>query len=82
MYMQLSFYSITSSIGNEPFTISLYDEANGHVRVWVQTLDRQDGSYIIRYKLFSSHTNVKVMVFYNSEHVGSSPYKMEGKILH
>ena len=46
---------------------------------WVQVLDRGDGSYIVRYKLFSSLRNFEISITYKGKHVQNSPYQFPGK---
>lgn len=43
-------------------------------RTWTNILDRKDGSYIVRYKLYESCKNLVINVKYKNEHVGDSPY--------
>jgi hypothetical protein len=49
------------------------------VRMRIDILDRHDGVYIVRMKLFGEYSHVTVIVTYNGEHVADSPYKIKGK---
>lgn len=49
-------------------------------RVWVQILDRKDGSFIIRYKLYESCYNFQINVMYESAHIGGSPFFDKGPV--
>ncbi|CAH1992429.1 unnamed protein product [Acanthoscelides obtectus] len=43
-------------------------------RSWINILNRKDGFYIVRYKIYVMCIDVKISVYYKGEHVGSSPY--------
>ncbi|XP_046990753.1 protein O-glucosyltransferase 2-like [Schistocerca americana] len=51
-----------------------------YCRVWVNILDRKDGSYIVRYKLYHTCLNLKISVKYKGRNVASSPYTFKGPI--
>uniref|UniRef100_A0A1B6CVL0 Glycosyl transferase CAP10 domain-containing protein n=1 Tax=Clastoptera arizonana TaxID=38151 RepID=A0A1B6CVL0_9HEMI len=53
---------------------------NRECRTWVNILDRNDGSFIVRYKLFESCFNFIINVLYNKKHIAQSPYKIEEMI--
>ncbi|KAL3283579.1 hypothetical protein HHI36_006718 [Cryptolaemus montrouzieri] len=50
-------------------------------RIWTNTLERNDGSYIIRYKLFDKCINLKISVMHLDRHIDKSPYEIPGEIL-
>ncbi|KAB7496132.1 KDEL motif-containing protein 1, partial [Armadillidium nasatum] len=57
------------------------ETSNGlHCRVWVQVLDRYDGSYIVRYRTYQTCFKTTIHVMYNYRHIAESPYKFEGPI--
>lgn len=48
-------------------------------RVWVNLLDRRDGSYIARYKLYETCYSVQITVKFNEDHVGGSPFNFKSR---
>lgn len=48
--------------------------AQGSCRVYLEQLDRRDGSYIIRYKVPYTCHDVRIHIRYRGEHVADSPY--------
>lgn len=49
-------------------------------RIWVNTLNRKDGLYIVRYKLYETCYDMEISVAYKGAHAGGSPYKIKGKL--
>lgn len=47
-------------------------------RVAVQVLDRKDGSFIVRYRMYASYKNLKIEVKHHGQHVAKSPYILRG----
>ncbi|XP_969039.1 protein O-glucosyltransferase 2 [Tribolium castaneum] len=45
-------------------------------RIWANSLNRKDGSYIIRYKLYEPCFSLKINILLNKEHVDKSPYEI------
>lgn len=54
--------------------------AHGPCRVYLEQLDRRDGSYIVRYKVPYTCRNVQIHIRYRNEHVADSPYAVDGPI--
>lgn len=50
-------------------------------RIYTNTLDRKDGSYIVRYKLFEKCDNLLISIKYSGVNVAESPYKFSKEIL-
>lgn len=75
------FNSINSSL-SEQFEVQIEGQSKvGRVcRSWTNILDRKDGSYIIRYKLYESCKNLIVNVKYKNQHVGDSPYVIKNDV--
>lgn len=48
-------------------------------RVWVNKLDRKDGTFIVRYKMYEICYDVSINVYYNRKHIKGSPLKFSGK---
>ena len=72
--------SFTDSIGEKPFAITYYQSSGARTRIWSQTLDRHDGSYIVRYKIYGSYDDILIAIEYKGQHIAKSPYKMEGNV--
>lgn len=52
---------------------------SGRVRAWVQKLDRFDGLFIVRYRLFVLYLDFIIYIIYKGESVGSLLYRLYGK---
>lgn len=50
--------------------------------VWSQILNRKDGSYVVRFKLFQPVDGFKINVTYNDVPVANSPYVVKGLQYH
>jgi hypothetical protein len=49
------------------------------VRVQIQVLDRKDGTYIVRYRLYESYKNLLISIKNKLNiHVANSPYQLRG----
>ncbi|KAG5883161.1 hypothetical protein JTB14_033411 [Gonioctena quinquepunctata] len=49
-------------------------------RIWTNMLDRKDGSYIIRYKVYETCSYLKISVSYKGQHIGESPYVINNAV--
>ncbi|GAB1609416.1 protein O-glucosyltransferase 2-like [Argonauta hians] len=69
--------NFTESVGAKAFTVSL--SVTG-TNVWYSRdiLDRKDGSYIVRYRLYRSYNNIEIHIKYKGRHVSASPYLLQG----
>jgi len=74
--------NFTVSAGAEAFTVNLWSSADPRVRVWKQVLDRHDGTYIVRFRLYKSYRDLRVDVQHQGQHVAGSPYTMPGVVYH
>ncbi|KAL4657375.1 KDEL motif-containing protein 2 [Arapaima gigas] len=73
--------NLTCSPGKETFQVRIASlSAREHVRIHVpQPLDRGDGSFLMRYRLYTSAAEgLKVEVLHRNQHVSKSPYILEG----
>lgn len=52
----------------------------GKCRVRIEVIDRRDGLYIVRYKVFSQCWSVEIHVTYENSHVSKSPYRIPGNV--
>ncbi|CAM1292733.1 KDELC1 (predicted), partial [Pycnogonum litorale] len=72
--------NLTESVGY--FDVDISGAASNDIcRVWTQVLDRQDGSYIVRYKLHETCVDgLHISVTYRSAPVAMSPYILKGPV--
>lgn len=75
-----SCFRFNSSIP-EKFTVEILgNTSTGKCLVQVDQLDRRDGVYIVRYKIFKMCWNVEINVMHKSKHAAKSPYRISGTI--
>lgn len=74
--------NFTESPGQDTFQIRITSSSDSRVRAWVQTLDRNDGSFIIRYRLFASYPDLAIEITHKGKSVAKSPYKLHGGVYH
>ncbi|KAF2355186.1 Lipopolysaccharide-modifying protein [Trinorchestia longiramus] len=70
---------LEKSVGEKVFSVQVEGDvdAGTYCRVWVQVLDRYDGTYIVRYRTYQTCRNTRINVLYLSQHVAESPYKID-----
>lgn len=69
----------TSSPGENAFQVKITAPDEQFTRVGVQVLDRKDGSFIVRYRMYASYKNIRIEVKTKDNHVAKSPYILKGK---
>lgn len=47
-------------------------------RIWVQVLDRKDGSFLVRYRMYATYQDLHIHVLHKNKHVAKSPYILKG----
>lgn len=52
----------------------------GQCQVRIEKINRGDGLYIVRYKIFKTCWNLEIHIQYKGRHVANSPYKSSGNI--
>ena len=82
MFHCSSHHRFTSSPGEKVFQIKISAPDEQFTRVGVQVLDRKDGSYIVRYRMYASYKNLKIEVKFQGQHVAKSPYILKGNVEH
>ncbi|CAH2067126.1 unnamed protein product, partial [Iphiclides podalirius] len=71
----------TSEFGKSVAVEITGNSAKGNLcRIWVNTLDRKDGTFIVRYKLYETCINLSISIYYKSKHIHNSPIKFQGPI--
>ncbi|CAK1550088.1 unnamed protein product [Leptosia nina] len=51
-----------------------------HCRIWSNVLDRKDGTFIVRYKLYEECSSLSINIYYKNKHIQQSPITFEGPI--
>ncbi|XP_068595061.1 protein O-glucosyltransferase 3 [Brachionichthys hirsutus] len=77
--------NLTSSPGRDTFKVKIIPlDKKEHVRVHVPPpLDRQDGSFLVRYRLYGTvDGGLKVDVLHREVAVATSPYAVKGPLYH
>uniref|UniRef100_A0A3Q1EVR8 Protein O-glucosyltransferase 3 n=1 Tax=Acanthochromis polyacanthus TaxID=80966 RepID=A0A3Q1EVR8_9TELE len=78
-------HNLTLSPGKDTFKVKIRAADNSeHVRIHVPPpLDRGDGSFLMRYRLYGSATNgLKVEILHGDAAVAQSPYIIPGPVYH
>ncbi|XP_034825897.1 protein O-glucosyltransferase 2-like [Maniola hyperantus] len=85
-YFFVNFTSIDESTYSRELASNFAVEINGksfnkdHCRLWTNTLDRTDGSFIVRYKLYETCNELSISIYYKHKHIRDSPFKFTGLI--
>eukprot|EP00794_Sanderia_malayensis_P018950 gene18950-20856_t len=70
---------IKKSVGKNPFDI-VYTTDTGRARIWRDIQDRNDGSYLVRFRLYQSYQSLEISIKHQGKHVAKSPYTIKGPI--
>uniref|UniRef100_A0A3Q4G1K4 Protein O-glucosyltransferase 3 n=1 Tax=Neolamprologus brichardi TaxID=32507 RepID=A0A3Q4G1K4_NEOBR len=77
--------NLTLSPGKDTFKVKIGSlDTNEYLRIHVPPpLDRGDGSFLLRYRLYSTaHKGLKIQVSYKDAAVANSPYTIQGPVHH
>ncbi|KAI5106875.1 KDEL motif-containing protein 1 precursor [Silurus meridionalis] len=74
--------NLTTSPGANTFEVKVTSPSEAFSRIWVQVLDRQDGSFLVRYRMYASYTELNVEILLKNKHVAKSPYILKGPVYH
>ncbi|XP_043927887.1 protein O-glucosyltransferase 2 [Protopterus annectens] len=74
--------NFTSTPGENAFKVKINSIDDQFTRTWVQLLDRKDGSFIVRYRMYASYSKLKIEVIAENQHVAYSPYLIKGPVYH
>ncbi|GFO05906.1 kdel motif-containing protein 1, partial [Plakobranchus ocellatus] len=72
--------NVTYSVGKKAITAVVSPVSGEHARIWTEVLDRHDGSYIVRFRPFSSTSDLRVEITMQGRHMAESPYIIEGPV--
>lgn len=73
-------YSFTTSPGANTFEVKITSLSEPFSRIWVQVLDRQDGSFLVRYRMYASYTDLSIQILLKNKDVAKSPYILKGEM--
>ncbi|XP_002732474.2 protein O-glucosyltransferase 2-like [Saccoglossus kowalevskii] len=73
--------NFTYSPGPNAFVVSIQPK-HKRGRLWTQLLDRNDGSFIVRYRLYDSYDDIEIDIKSGRKDVAQSPYLLTGHIYH
>lgn len=70
--------SLTTSPGEKTFEVKIESPGEHLTRIWLQVLDRKDGSFLVRYRMYATYPDIHVHVLLQHEHVANSPFVLKG----
>ncbi|XP_033843281.1 protein O-glucosyltransferase 2 [Periophthalmus magnuspinnatus] len=74
--------NLTASPGEKTFEVNIVSPSEPFTRIWVQVLDRQDGSFLVRYRMYATYTDLHIHIVYKDKPVAKSPYILKGPVYH
>lgn len=74
-------HSLTASPGEKVFEVKIVSPVEQFTRIWSQVLDRRDGSFLVRYRMYATYSELHIHVLLKSEHVAKSPFVLKGATL-
>ncbi|KAM4562076.1 protein O-glucosyltransferase 2 [Fundulus diaphanus] len=74
--------NLTTSPGEKTFEVKIVSPTEQFTRIWIQVLDRRDGSFLVRYRLYATYTDLHIHVLLEARHVAKSPYVLKGAVYH
>uniref|UniRef100_A0A674NAD9 Protein O-glucosyltransferase 2 n=1 Tax=Takifugu rubripes TaxID=31033 RepID=A0A674NAD9_TAKRU len=75
-------HSFTTSPGEKTFEVKITSPGEHLTRIWLQVLDRKDGSFLVRYRMYSTYPEIHIHILLKNEHVTNSPFILEGPVYH
>lgn len=76
------YHSLTTSPGEKTFEVKILSPGEHLTRIWLQVLDRKDGSFLVRYRMYSTYPDIHIHVLLKNKHVAKSPFILEGSRKH
>uniref|UniRef100_A0A672IIZ2 Glycosyl transferase CAP10 domain-containing protein n=1 Tax=Salarias fasciatus TaxID=181472 RepID=A0A672IIZ2_SALFA len=74
--------NLTTSPGEKTFEVKIVSPSEPFTRIWIQVLDRQDGSFLVRYRMYATYTDLHIHVLLQDKHVAKSPFILKGPVYH
>ncbi|KAK5861364.1 hypothetical protein PBY51_022769 [Eleginops maclovinus] len=74
--------NLTTSPGEKTFEVKIESPAEQFTRIWIQVLDRHDGSFLVRYRMYATYTDLHINILLKNKHVAKSPFILKGQVYH
>ncbi|TMS06951.1 KDEL motif-containing protein 1 [Larimichthys crocea] len=74
--------NLTTSPGEKTFEVKIVSTVEDFTRIWIQVLDRQDGSFLVRYRMYATYRDIHIHVLLKNKHVAKSPFILKGPVYH
>uniref|UniRef100_A0A1A8ICF7 KDEL (Lys-Asp-Glu-Leu) containing 1 n=1 Tax=Nothobranchius kuhntae TaxID=321403 RepID=A0A1A8ICF7_NOTKU len=74
--------NFTTSPGEKVFQVKIVSPTEHFTRIWIQVLDRRDGSFLVRYRMYATYADLHIHVLLKDRHVAKSPYILKGHVYH
>ncbi|XP_061579988.1 protein O-glucosyltransferase 2 isoform X1 [Cololabis saira] len=74
--------NLTASPGEKTFEVNIVSPVEQFTRIWIQVLDRRDGSFLVRYRMYATYTDLHIHILLKGKHVAKSPYILKGPVYH
>lgn len=71
--------SLTASPGEHTFEVKIVSPGEQFTRIWTQVLDRHDGSFLVRYRMYATYPSLHIHILHENKHVSKSPYILKGQ---
>ncbi|KAM9851095.1 protein O-glucosyltransferase 2 [Aulostomus maculatus] len=74
--------NLTTSPGDKTFAVKIVSPSDKVTRIWIQVLDRSDGSFLVRYRMYASYEELHIQILLMDQHVAKSPFILKGPVYH
>lgn len=74
--------NFTTSPGEKAFEVSIVSPTEQFTRIWIQVLDRHDGSFLVRYRMYATYSDLHIHILHKNKPVAKSPYTLNGPVYH
>ncbi|XP_028447389.1 protein O-glucosyltransferase 2 [Perca flavescens] len=74
--------NLTTSPGENTFEVKMVSPVEQFTRIWIQVLDRKDGSFLVRYRMYATYTDLHIHILLKNKPVAKSPFILKGPVYH
>lgn len=74
--------NFTTSPGEKAFEVNIVSPTEQFTRIWVQVLDRHDGSFLVRYRMYATYSDLHIHILHKNKPVANAPYVLNGPVYH
>ncbi|XP_018537484.1 protein O-glucosyltransferase 2 isoform X2 [Lates calcarifer] len=74
--------NLTKSPGENTFEVKIVSPVEQFTRIWIQVLDRKDGSFLVRYRMYATYTDLHIHILLKNKHIAKSPFILKGPVYH